>query len=38
MKNSDLIAYFKPIASQFNRPGDVELIDITGRVTGHRRE
>jgi hypothetical protein len=34
MKNSDLIAYLKPIASQFSRPGDVELIDLTGRVTG----
>lgn len=33
MKNSDLIAYFKPIASQFSRPGDVELIDIAGRIT-----
>jgi hypothetical protein len=34
MKNSDLIAYLKPVASQFSRQGDVELIDITGRVTG----
>ncbi len=33
MKNSDLIAYLKPIASQFSRPGDVELIDLTGRVS-----
>lgn len=34
MKNSDLIAYLKPIASQFSRPGDVELIDLTGHVSG----
>jgi hypothetical protein len=34
MKNSDLIAYLKPIASQFSRPDDVELIDLTGRVSG----
>jgi len=33
MKNGDLIAYLKPIESQFSRPGTVELIDITGRVT-----
>jgi len=33
MKNSDLIAYLKPIASQFSRADDIELVDITGRVT-----
>ena len=33
MNNSDLIAYLKPIASQFSQPGAVELIDMTGRVT-----
>jgi hypothetical protein len=33
MKNSDLIVYLKPIATQFSRSGDVELIDITGRIT-----
>jgi hypothetical protein len=33
MKNSDLIAYVKPISSQFSREDAVELIDITGRVT-----
>ena len=36
MKNSDLIAYLKPIASQFSRADDIELVDITGRVTGIR--
>lgn len=33
VKNSDLVAYLKPIASQFSRADDVELVDITGRVT-----
>jgi hypothetical protein len=33
MKNSDLIAYLKPIASQFSRADDIELFDVTGRVT-----
>ena len=33
MKNSDLIAYLKPIASQFSRNDDIELVDITGVVT-----
>jgi hypothetical protein len=33
MKNSDLIAYLHPIASQFSRADDVELVDIIGRVT-----
>lgn len=33
MKNSALIAYLKPIVSQFSRADEVELIDITGRVT-----
>ncbi len=34
MKNSDLIAYLKPIASQLSPPGAVELIDVIGRVSG----
>lgn len=33
MKNSDLIAYLKPMASQFSRADDIELVDITGSVT-----
>ena len=33
MKNSDLIAYLKPVTSQFSRADDVELVDITGGVT-----
>ena len=33
MKNSGLIAYLKPIASQFSREGAVELIDLAARVT-----
>jgi hypothetical protein len=33
MKNSGLIAYLKPIASQFSRADDIELVDITGSVT-----
>lgn len=32
MKNRDLIAFLKPIASQFNRAQSVELIDVSGRV------
>lgn len=32
MKNSDLIAFLKPIASQFSQANSLELIDITGRV------
>lgn len=33
MKNQDLIAYLKPIANQFSKPGTVELIDVTGQVS-----
>jgi hypothetical protein len=33
MKNSGLIAYLKPIASQFSRADDIELVDIIGSVT-----
>jgi hypothetical protein len=33
MINSDLIAYFKPIVSQFSGNDTVQLIDLTGRVT-----
>lgn len=33
MINSDLIAYFKPIVSQFSGDDTVQLIDLTGRVT-----
>jgi hypothetical protein len=33
MKNSDLIVYLKPIATQFSQADAVELIDMTGRVT-----
>ena len=33
MKNSGLIAHLKPIASQFSRADDLELVDITGSVT-----
>jgi hypothetical protein len=33
MKNSGLIAFLKPIASQFSRADDVEMVDITGRIT-----
>jgi len=32
MKNSDLIAYLKPIASQLSPSDSVELIDVIGRV------
>lgn len=33
MINSDLIAYFKPIVSQFSGEDTVQLIDLTGRAT-----
>ncbi len=33
MKNQDLIAYLKPIASKFSRPDAVEFIDVTGQVS-----
>ena len=33
MKNSDLIAYFKPIPSRFSQSDTVELIDMTGHIT-----
>ena len=32
MKNSGLIAFLKPIVTQFSSPEDVELVDITGRI------
>lgn len=32
MKNSDLIAYLKPIASQLSPSDSVELIDVIGRL------
>lgn len=34
MKNSDLIAYLKPIPSQLSPKDSVELIDVIGRVSG----
>lgn len=33
MKNSDLIAYLRPIPSRFQQSDVVDLIDMTGRVT-----
>jgi len=33
MRNSDLIAFLKPILNQFSGDDSVELIDVTGRVT-----
>src|ERR1700759_2702337 len=33
MRNSDLIAFLKPIPNQFSLAEFVELIDVTGRVT-----
>lgn len=33
MINGDLIAYFKPIVSQFSGEDTVQLIDLTGRIT-----
>lgn len=33
MKNSDLIAYLKPVASQFCPEHRVELIDLIGRIS-----
>jgi hypothetical protein len=33
MKNSDLIAFLKPILNQFSGADSVEFIDVTGRVT-----
>ena len=33
MRNSDLIAFFKPISNQFSRAESVEFIDVTGQVT-----
>lgn len=32
MRNSDLIAYLKPVSHQFSSPGSVEFIDVTGQV------
>jgi hypothetical protein len=33
MKNSDLIAYLKPMATRFSQEDTVELRDATGRIT-----
>jgi hypothetical protein len=33
MRNSDLIAFLKPILNQFSEAGSVELIDVTSQVT-----
>lgn len=33
MRNSDLIAYLKPVSHQFSASDSVELIDVTGQVT-----
>jgi len=33
MRNSDLIAFLKPILNQFSRADSVEFIDVTGQVT-----
>jgi hypothetical protein len=33
MRNSDLIAFLKPILNQFSGAGSVEFIDVTGHVT-----
>ena len=33
MRNSDLIAFLKPILNQFSGASSVELIDVTGQVT-----
>ncbi len=33
MKNTDLIAFLKPISNQFSGPDSVEFIDVTGQVT-----
>jgi len=33
MKNSDLIAFLKPIRNQFSRADSVEFVDVTGQVT-----
>jgi hypothetical protein len=32
MRNSDLIAFLKPITNQFSRADSVEFIDVTGQV------
>ena len=36
MRNSDLIAFLKPIVNQFSGADAVEFIDVTGRVTDIR--
>ena len=33
MKNTDLIAFLKPISNQFSGADSVEFIDVTGQVT-----
>ena len=33
MRNSDLVAFLKPILHQFSQAGSVEFIDITGQAT-----
>jgi hypothetical protein len=33
MQNRDLIAFLKPVVSQFRTPDRVELLDVTGQVT-----
>lgn len=36
MKNSDLIAYLKPLSHQFSASDSVEFIDVSGQVTDLR--
>jgi hypothetical protein len=36
MRNSDLIAFLKPISNQFSRADSVEFIDVTGQVSDVR--
>jgi hypothetical protein len=33
MRNSDLIAFLKPIQNQFSKPAVVDFVDVTGRLT-----
>jgi hypothetical protein len=33
MRNQDLIAYLKPFRSRFSHAGEIDLVDMTGRVT-----
>lgn len=32
MQNSDLIAFLKPVKTEYSRPGSVELLDVTGQL------